>query len=351
MMKVGRAELIRALEIALAPAELEHEKHPQVAFFAAPGGIQLRGQTEDTAGWDVVPCAGALESPFLIPGRPVLQTLKEIRTEYVELLPETAELHLLAGGYRAVLWIRPTSASVEILTTAELEMSSNLVGQLGAMVAYARPKGRNRSVFPGVHLVLGPDGLRVVATDGRRLAMASADTVRADSEMSSILPGRFLLLASQFLDLDAPTRLTIGPATVAVHQEGRGVSATILTGHMPSYKALLPGPAQNIGRLRRSRFIEALRQARLFSGRVLVQLDEDKLYLSTPQSPEGQAEITLGVEWAGPLYRAQLNTEELLEALENLSGEELLLEVQGERVPVVLRGESTAVATLMPLLG
>jgi DNA polymerase III sliding clamp (beta) subunit (PCNA family) len=350
-MKVSRTDLIRALEIALGPAELEHERSPDVGFFSHAEGMSLRGQTGEAAGWDVVSADRPIDQPFFVPGRPLLQALKEIRDEHVEVSRVAQEIQLTAGGYRAVFWCRPAlSPPLASPESQAFHLDRNVVGELGALVAYARPKGRNRSVFPGIHLRLGPSGLCIVATDGRRLAQASATEPASTQEASAIVPGRFLILASRHLELDQPTSLLVGEASVALCQGERGVSGSVLAGPMPSYKALLPGETQHRGRLRRPRAIEAIRQARLFSGRVLLQLDEDKLYLSTPESPDGLAEILVGVEWAGPPYRAQLNSEEFLEALENLPGDETGLEVQGERAPVVLRGAGSTFATLMPLL-
>jgi DNA polymerase III sliding clamp (beta) subunit (PCNA family) len=350
-MKLYRIDLIRAMEIALGPAELEHERSPDVAFLPSSDGLVLRGQTGEGAGWDALPADERFGEGFAAPGRPILSTLKEIRDEHVELSRQAQELHLVAGAYRAVLWTRSAALPpVPQSAPQRVEMATNLVGRLGALVAYARPKGRTKSVFPGVHLLLGPAGLRIVATDGRRLAMAASSEIVHEHELSAILPGRFLLLASRFLEHDAPAVLTLGGGMLALVQGPRGVAGTVLAGPMPSYKALLPGGAQHRGRVRRQRVTEAVRQARLFSSRVLVQLDEDKLYLSTAESSEGMAEISLGLEWGGPLYRAQLNTDELLEALENLPGDELQIELQGERAPMVLRSEAGAIATLMPLL-
>jgi DNA polymerase-3 subunit beta len=350
-MKLNRLLLIQALETALGPAELEHEKSPDVAFLAASEGVLVRGQTGEGAGWDLVPGAGPLPEPFQAPGRPILGALKEIRDDEVLLERQAQELHIVAGGFRAVFWIRPSPLPEPPPPAPTVSMAANVVGDLGALVAYARPKGRTKSVFPGVHLGLGPDGLRIVATDGRRLAMATSPEPAWERELSAILPGRFLLLAARHLHKEAPTELVLRGAVLELRQGSRGVAGTILAGPMPSYRALLPGEPQHAGRLRRARAIEAVRQARLFSQRVLIQLDEDKLYLSTPQSPEGMAQISVGVEWIGPSYRIHCNSDELLEALENLPGDELDLQLQGERNPVVLRSKPRALATLMPLLG
>ncbi len=351
-MKVHRAKLIRALEIALGLADLKHSKAPDVSFSRTAGGILVRGQTEEGSGWDIVPASKQLSGAFVVPGRPILQTLKEIRAHSIDLVCGADELQVVAGGYRAVFWTRPLEdVPVQEDHGQRWMTDKNIVGILGMMIAYARPKGRNKSIFPGIHLLLGPGGLRMVATDGRRLALAEEVTFSAASESTElILPGRFLLLASRYLKRDAPTAMVLGKGSFSLRQEARGVEAVALEGPMPSYDALVPGKTRHKGWFRRQRVIEAIRQARLFSPRVKMVIDDCKLYLSTPETPEGMAQIVVGIEWTGPLYQAQHNTDELLEALENLSGEEIAVEVQNEKVPLVLHGDNSSLATLMPLL-
>jgi len=151
--------------------------------------IQIRTSVAASEGEDAAVTVGARKL------QDILRSLPE--TAEVSLLLEEKRLQLRAGKSRFNLQTLPAADYPRMAQTAEQQLSLSFtqtqLKRLLALVQYAMAQQDIRYYLNGLLLVVSGDELIVVATDGHRLALATATrTGPKGEEIKAILPRKTL---------------------------------------------------------------------------------------------------------------------------------------------------------------
>jgi DNA-binding transcriptional MerR regulator len=211
-------------------------------------------------------------------------------------------------------------------------------------------------VLSAVLLEVEPDGLRLVATDRHRLAVARAGGEVDGPPACALLPVDAVDALRALLDSGAGSTpeayLRVAPDRVEVSVAGRAVTAAALPYDFPDYRRLLHGQVTEAPTHRIPVDVAALRRAltaegvplllREYAGvdREVVVLgldDRDGLRVLAPDTPDG--------------LRVAVNREYLLDALDAGGRGQLVLELDGPIAPLAVRrpDDGDAFSILMPV--
>lgn len=211
-------------------------------------------------------------------------------------------------------------------------------------------------VLSAVLLEVEPDGVRLVATDRHRLAVARVGGKVDGRPVRALLPADAVDALRALLDTGAgitpEAYLTVAPDRVEVSVAGRPVTAAVLPYDFPDYRRLLHGqvadaPAHRIpvdvGALRRALTAEGapvlLREYAGVDHEVVVLGLDDRggLRVLGPDAPDG--------------LRVGVNREYLLDALDAGGRGQLVLELDGPIAPLAVRrpDDEDVFSILMPV--
>lgn len=208
------------------------------------------------------------------------------------------------------------------------EMPGACLADLVRHTAFAAGKEGGRYVMNGILFGVEKDVVRLVATDGRRLAMAcsKAETGSVDDESSKIVPSRAFQHVAQLVgDSDDPVSVHVGSNQVAFRSGSHRVFTRILEGDFPKYQDVIPEGAEirlvvDAGTLaQRLRFVTT--QLADDARGVRFQLSTGVLGLETLARGWGQGHAKMEVEYAGEDFEITFNADYLLDGLKVANGD------------------------------
>ncbi|MCX6646606.1 MAG: DNA polymerase III subunit beta, partial [bacterium] len=200
----------------------------------------------------------------------------------------------------------------------------------------------------GILLKLSEGVLQIVATDGRRLAMATDKLEgRGDEEKMVLIPSKTMheLLRILAMGWEGDLELHLSE-NLALFRLGNGGKVEIIT-HLldtpyPDYEKVIPEETQGQLTVDRNRLIAGLRQvgilARQQDGRDMSVLEttDDHLKISAKAESEGKAEVEVPIEREGEPLKVAFNYQYLLDPLLAVEDDKVTLKYSGSLEPGVL---------------
>jgi DNA polymerase III subunit beta len=176
-------------------------------------------------------------------------------------------------------------------------------------------------------------GLRVVATDGHRLAMCTmAEKVRVNGEGGTqvILPRKGVLeLARLLMDDDADIAIIIGRNHIRAMTDDFTFTSKLVDGKFPDYQRVLPRSPDKIVLGSRLELRQAFTRTAILSNEkyrgVRLKLTRNNLNIVANNPEQEEAEETVSVEYSGEALEIGFNVSYLLDVMAVLSGDQVKL--------------------------
>jgi DNA polymerase-3 subunit beta len=199
-------------------------------------------------------------------------------------------------------------------------------GQFSRLVArtdFAAAREAGRYAMHGILTELEGDELRMVATDGRRLVLASAPAEeRAATPKRAIVPTKGMQLFCRVID--DPTevvRVQFGDNQFGLKTTKAEVFARLIDGEFPRYGAVIPSSTQNTVEADTQALHQKLKLVANVTSAdtraVRLSIQKDRLTIHGRSAAMGQAEAQLEVRFDGKPCDIAFNPDYLIDGLKN----------------------------------
>ena len=239
--------------------------------------------------------------------------------------------------------------------TLTQETTKSMLGK----TSFAISTDESRYVLNGVLFSLKDHKMTVVATDGRRLALADEEVeISEKSQGEFIIPAKAVNELNRLLQEKGDVEIKIGENQAAFKlKDDKGFSILVLTklieGNYPNYRQVIPSETKERVPLVREEFLHALRRAEIMTSEKAnsVKLTFSKNSLAiTANSPEvGEARESLAVNYKGKEIAIAFNPKFLIEPLNALTEDEVFFELIDELSPGVLKINGPFLYVVMPM--
>jgi DNA polymerase-3 subunit beta len=215
---------------------------------------------------------------------------------------------------------RPTGES------ARFELEQKALRRLLSLVQYAMAQQDIRYYLNGLLMVVEDGSLKLVATDGHRLAFAALKLGAQLPRQEVIVPRKTVLELGKLLaDTDAPVKIEIA-ATQASFSFGTIELVTkLIDGKFPDYTRVIPSNHKNRLQAGREPLRQALLRAAILSNEkfrgVRWVLGEGSLKIVSSNAEQEEAHEELEVKYNGDALDIGFNVNYLLDVLNNVSGD------------------------------
>lgn len=225
--------------------------------------------------------------------------------------------------------------------------------------SFAISNDESRYVLNGIFISIKDHKLTMVATDGRRLALADEEV-----EVTEAGQGEFIIPAKTVGELnrlmldkgDLEIRWTDNQASFTLKSD-QGQSVLIITklieGNYPNYRQVIPAETKERVPMAREEFMHALRRAEIMTSEkansVKLSLTKNKLEITANSPDVGEAKETLAVNYKGADLAIAFNPKYLIDPLSSLTNDEVFLELIDELSPGVLKVNGPFLYVVMPM--
>ncbi len=221
--------------------------------------------------------------------------------------------------------------------------------------SYAISLDQTRYVLNGVFFSFKGDRLTLVATDGRRLALAEISDLDIPSsrERDFIVPTKAITELQRILPDEGEVLLQLVQNQVQFLSGSDILITKLVEGNYPNYTQVIPSKVNERVTIEREALQNAVRRVSLLnnerSSSVRLTFTKNSIEVTSSTPDVGDARETLAVNYKGPDLSIAFNPEFLMAPLRNLPDDEVHLELIDEANPAVLKINTPFVYVLMPM--
>ena len=308
--------------------------------------------------------AAGVDGEVTVPARKLVDICKSLpEGSTIEFSLEAGKATVKAGRSRFTLSTLPAVDFPAVEGGAgavALSLDQSLVKQLIDSTAFAMAQQDVRYYLNGLYLEILGGRLRVVATDGHRLALATAPALVEAADTGVIIPRKGVLELSRLLGGSAPLKLAIGTNHIRAANEQFTFTSKLVDGKFPDYERVIPKNADKSVIGERGELKQAFTRTAILSNEkyrgVRLKLSDNNLDITANNPEQEQAEEVVGVQYSAGELEIGFNVSYLLDVLSVLEQPQVRLSLSDEASSALLEnaeapsdGEPERLYVVMPM--
>jgi DNA polymerase III subunit beta len=271
--------------------------------------------------------------------------------DYVRLLPDTdltikfLENHwasLTCGRSRTKMagMSRESFPELPQMPEATNQISTAMLSSMIAKTIFAISMEESRFTLNGALLVIRPEGVVMVSTDGHRLAYIEnvAENGAENRPFQALVPKKAMseiLKLSQEAEAEAKTVISGDDNHLFFQFGDRLLITRKLTGNFPDYERVLPKDHHQVVTLQRDEIKSAVERVAQFaderSRAIRVQFGPGEVKVFTSSVETGESEESVPATYAGPEIDIGFNAQYLLDFLRAISQDQVSFELKDQK--------------------
>src|SRR5262245_27501422 len=349
---VGKSDLVRELSLSQGVVEKKTTIPilSNVLIEAKDDRIQLSATDLELGIRCSCPARLKKEGSGTVPARKLL--------DYVRLLPE-GDVHMkflenhwanITSGRSRTRIAGMSRESFPELPQMPATMAEFPAGTVSSMIArtgFAISMEESRFTLNGALLVMRPEGLTMVATDGHRLAFMQApasESGQVDQQFRALVPKKAMVELAKLADEAGPEGKIAfaGDDNHLFFQIGhRILSSRKLTGNFPDYERVLPKDHSLTATLRKDEIRGAIERVAQFaderSRAIRVQFTNGEVRVFSSSVEMGESEESMPGDYTGPDLEIGFNAQYLLDFLRVIPQDQVAIHLKDHKSAGELR--------------
>ena len=239
----------------------------------------------------------------------------------------------------------PTGEATTIASTA----FKHALGQ----VVIAASKEPQKHHLNAVLMTSTETGLRLVATDGYRMAMREMPGGGSNSLDQFLIPSRALSELQRLLDISDEVNVRFSDTEATFQTPTMTLSTRLINAQYPPYLGIIPKDSTNIAVVNREEILDALRRTGVLASEtapVRIQMSKEGLRL-TVTLPDGSTSVEdIDTQFTGEEITVAFNADYLAGGVDACGTEEVSIATSLPTKPAIIKpvGDDTYLYLLMP---
>jgi DNA polymerase-3 subunit beta len=335
LIETDRDTLLKPLQTVTGIVERRHtlpilsnvlieRKNEHLSFIATDLEIQITTSANDAGSAD--------QNSSVTVAAKKLQDILRALPEKTRIILETGEnrLHVKAGKSRFNLQTLPAEDFPKFPESKEpqgkITVQQKELKHLLSMVQYAMAQQDIRYYLNGLLLLIEDNFMKVVATDGHRLAFALMTLPTVQEKKEVILPRKVVLELTRLLS-DSEDSLTLEILQNQVRFTFANVMlvSKVVDGKFPDYNRVIPTGYHKQFDINRQLFLQTLQRASILSNEkfrgVRLILTPNNLRIVCSNSEQEEAQEELELQYEGDVLDIGFNITYLLDVLNHIDSD------------------------------
>ena len=294
-----------------------------------------------------------------ISARKLMEIVKELPSAPLALkVQENAWVALRCAGvsYRLVgLTPEEFPAVGDGASTGWLTIDGKILRDMLSQTTFAISHDESRYALNGVLFAVQDKELRMVATDGHRLALSVRQLPGAGPAMSGIVPRKAVQEVARIVGSGEEVEIAVSDNQFMIRMPNVLLMARLIEGTFPNYEQVVPRAHPHRVTLSRAALTAALRRVSVLSEErtkpVRFLLAPGQLKLTANSPDYGEAEEQMEAQFAGEEIAIGFNSRYVLDALNAQGGEQVLIELKDGLSPGVFKSfeDEGTLCVIMPM--
>jgi DNA polymerase-3 subunit beta len=226
---------------------------------------------------------------------------------------------------------------------------------------YATSYDRTRGALMGILVEKKEGTIRMVATDGHRLALAEREILKGESfdlKKNVVIPergAREIKRMVEEMEEDEKVRIGFGEKSIIFKAEEETLVIRLIDAEFPDYSKVIPEGSKKSVVLKRKELVESLRRVELVADEetkaVKLSFEGGKLEITSRKIGFGDAREEMDIDYGGEHVEMGLNGKYIMDILNALDDEEVFFGINDEKTPILVKGKGreNVLAVIMPI--
>ena len=349
---------------ASVPAKTTLPILSNILLEATKDGIRLSGTDLDISVSTTVSASVDQEGAITLPARKLVEIVRELPTAAIRLTASGEQRVTIECGRSRFKLLGLPREEFPAFPSVKFEggwrTSSKELQKLIGHVAFAASTEESRPILNGVLWELRPERMRMVATNGHRLARMDVPTSEAGgaSQADLIVPPKALEQIRRLFDTDETVEIARSENHLGFRTSVTQIFTRLIEGPYPNYEQVIPRENDKVATADKSALTAALRRMSIVASdqthRIRMAFANGSCKLSVQTPDLGEAQEELNVSYEGDPLEIGFNAAYLLEILKYIPTDEVRMTFKApERAatcePVGWDDPASYLALVMPL--
>ena len=316
-----------------------------VLLEAAGDTVRLTATDLEVGARVSVPAKVGAKGAITVSARKLAEIVKELPAAAVALkVSENVTVTLRCGGasYR-MIGLAPDDFPPVVPASPQswVSIEAKVLREMLTQTSFAVSHDETRYALNGVLFAFQGKDVRMVATDGHRLALSTRSLGQGVASATGIVPRKAVTEIMRVIGAGEEVQIAITENQFVLQMPNFVMTARLIEGQFPNYEAVIP--KAHPGRLTTARagLSAALRRVAVMAEErnkpVKLALSPASLKVSASSQELGEAEEILDVDYAGEEMVIGFNSRYLLEAMAALEKDQVVLEIKDAQSPGVIK--------------
>jgi len=286
---------------------------------------------------------------FTVEAKKIFEIVRELNPEHpVELKIEGSFLDILSGGVKFKLATKPAD-EFPSEPSDETDLAINIQGsELARMIgstSFAMSNDETRKYLTGSLFEVSKEhGIRVVTTDGHRMALSEFMLDNQNDETVCIVPKKAVLEIKRLAEESEDNiKLYLGKQQVRVEVNQQRFTSKVIDAKYPVYEDVIPKNNPYTAVVEKSSLDQALRRSMVvandFTHDVKLTFTENNLAIAAHNTEQEQAEEDLIISYEGMDVEVGFNAKYMRDVLSAIQSPRVRIQLKDSLSPALLLEE------------
>jgi len=281
---------------------------------------------------------------------PIYISLKKNQTVHIEVEKSYFKLPSLSRENFPQLPEVPLEARGGNWVTIPQKKLKNMI----QLTSFAMSHDETRSVLNGILFSFGHKTLKLVATDGRRLAMIEKEILEIGNlKKEVILPIKTIQELNRNLQENGEVFFHFKENQLLIHLGAIHIISRLIEGEYPNYEQVIPKKIKEELNLSTQNFLQATRRASILtnpeSQSVKINIIKDRMIITKITPDLGEAREEMELDYKGGEFVIGFNPSFLVDALKNIEEDQIKFGFVDPEKPVVITSGKDYKYVVLPM--
>ena len=360
-LRVNRQELAEALGVVggVAAARTPKPILQCVLIRACPDQLELEAtDLEVGLRYVVSQVEVEAEGAALVAAEKLAAIVRESEDDLLDIETDENLFHLRGADAHFQIYLQDAAefpAVAAMTGEPDFEIAAEVLRRMAERTVFAAARENTRYAINGVLWEQAAKSLTLVATDGRRLSRTNGAVLAGgEGTVTAIVPSKAMGLFQRILtNGDQKVGVKITGNQILVRSAKATVSSVLAEGHFPKYEDVIPNDSDKKAQVPVPEMLSAVRRAALLTNEesrgVRFAFSAGELSLSSRAPQQGEAQITMPLEYTGTPVEIGFNPNFLIDVLRVVHEDEATFELKEANRPGVLRCGDEFLYVIMPV--